>query len=167
MMEKVFEALEDFKELKEVLANQKIKYAGIVNFNLDTIEQALTELKEIKEADPSKAMEFVKMLLIAGNSEKHLLNLSSTDIRSELIKIEKALIKAQEDKDIFVIYCSNNYHNYYMDYKGELTPFKSATLFDDELEAHKFLREHSGNKYDNWCVVNVKNLDDSRKCWNK
>lgn len=48
-MNKIFkEALEDFKELKEVLANQKIKYAGIVNFNLDTIEEALTDKQDLE-----------------------------------------------------------------------------------------------------------------------
>lgn len=58
--DEVFEALEDFKELKEVLANQKIKYAGIVNFNLDTIEQALLELKAIMESNPSEALDCLK-----------------------------------------------------------------------------------------------------------
>ena len=67
-MDKEFEALEDFKELKEVLANQKIKYAGIVNFNLDTIEQALAELKAIKEAKPSEALKCLENLRKSANT---------------------------------------------------------------------------------------------------
>lgn len=50
-----------------------------------------------KELD--EALKFVKMLLNVGNSEKHLLNLSSTDIRFELIKIEKALTELQSIKN--------------------------------------------------------------------
>ena len=151
----------------EIKVNQEL---GVVNpyYNdYEIILQALQRLEAIDNAEPNEAMECLESLRKSANTfcqhmpEQCELNKKYADT------IKQALLKAQYDKDIFVIYCSNNYHNYYMDYKGELTPFKSATLFDDELEAHKFLREHSGNKYDNWLVVNVKNLDDSRKCWNK
>ena len=78
----------------------------------------------------SKELEFVKMLLDVGNSEKHLLNLSNTNIMVELIKTEKALIQAEKDKIIadfirnhYVI--SNDVNNNYLVLKKPISEEES------------------------------------------
>lgn len=82
--------------------------------------------------------------------------------------IKQALIKSQEkEKELYVIYCTNNYHNIYMDYRGQDCEYSKATVFSDKLEAHKFLREKGTNNYFNWAVVNVKDLEEPQKWRNK
>lgn len=109
---------------------------------IDIVNNALLELKAIKEAKPSEALEIVKMLLNAGNSEKHLLNLSNSSIRLEIIKIGEALLKSQEQEkvlsiikeknvDIKLLKLSTTWLDYY-------TRVKHKTGYDTELTEEEF-----------------------------
>ena len=63
----------------------------------------------------------------------------------------------------YVIYCINNFHNIYMDYRGKPCIYQDATIFNNKFEAHKFLREKGNNDYYLWSVFNVKDLREDQK----
>ena len=65
--------------------------------------------------------------------------------------------------DYYVIYCINNYHNIYMDYRGEGVDFELATRFRDPLDAHQFLRQNRSDTCHIWAVFHISELDDDRK----
>lgn len=64
---------------------------------------------------------------------------------------------------LYVIYCTNNYHNLYMDYTGNETTFQNATVFDNLAEAHSFLREKGPKSVWKWAVINIDDLTDDDK----
>ncbi len=67
-------------------------------------------------------------------------------------------------KEKYVIYCTNQDDNYYMDYRGEPMPFRCATIFSNEYEAHDFLRKQNiTDAVYYWRVLKVSDLKEEEK----
>lgn len=67
------------------------------------------------------------------------------------------------DEEEYVIYCTNNFHNIYMNYRGGPCRYEQATIFNNKFEAHKFLREKGTDNHYFWSVFNVKDLREDQK----
>jgi hypothetical protein len=95
-MEKVFEALKTIK----IKCHPNSNPSPIVDEALEIVEQAITELKTIKEANPSEAMEcslkLYKMVDSAGNGKGFSLNKAWEYHKT----IKQALLKAQEQEKL-------------------------------------------------------------------
>ena len=52
------EVMEDFNELEEILSNQKLKYKGTIDFNLDTIKNYIFKTQESKQYLKWEDLEF-------------------------------------------------------------------------------------------------------------
>lgn len=106
-MNKIFKELEALRSLGESLGDLEIdKDTMIPKFvlsgdkakNYKIVEQALLELKAIKEANPSEAL---KCLGLLGDFEWH--NKSLKEAFSDLFNtIEQALLKPQENEKIIL-----------------------------------------------------------------
>lgn len=99
-MEKEFEALESLNYIKEKFAMLEYQNENYIvpKKDLDTIEQAILELKSIKESKPSEAMKCLESLRKSANTfcqhipEQCELNKKYADT------IKQALLKVQEQE---------------------------------------------------------------------
>ena len=101
-MEKEFEALDNLEKVIEEITinNADLRNTLKTSVLITTIKQALTELKEIKEAKPSEAME----ILLKAKQERlnfYGILLDNDEIFFE--KLEQALLKAQELEKVLEI----------------------------------------------------------------
>lgn len=106
-MEKIFEAL---KRIRQETCPATYMQDFDKNECCDTIEQALLELKSIKEAKPSEALkclEFLKQQAIAFEHSELAVKVANENYNT----IKQALLKAREEEDI-------------IDYKGTIDNLK-------------------------------------------
>ena len=135
-----------------------IKYRNAI----DLIRSALIEKEDLDNANPSEALTEIFNIIYNLDCGTTYEQDKKLDVCRKTIK--QALIKAQEnEEENYVIYCINNYHNIYMDYRGEPCNYQSATIFNNKFEAHKFLREKGNYDYYHWSVFNVKDLREDQE----
>jgi len=97
-MDKVFKSLERIGKCY-VPAEGCVRYGETYRDHYKIVEQALLELKAIKEADPSEALQYIdKILSNFGNAQIETMTLSKCDILSIKQALQQAFAQVEQNK---------------------------------------------------------------------
>ncbi len=112
----------------------------------DTIKQALTELKDIKEAEPSEAMECLR------NLRYHALNAwVAESVQKDYNIVEQALLKAQEQEKVLEIIRQKNVNIGLVNVLGSVEQYNQTYVYDNMLNVKWCLTQEEFDTLKRWC----------------